>query len=221
MRAIEERRLTLFYAIDPYDPGDRGRLAAPPEGYERSGLLNPALSAAIVAEARFIAGAYQPAYLAFGVEVNATFDSLAPASTSPTSVVYREVYDAVKEVSPQTLVFPTFQYEQLLGVTPWEVAHAPRWEPAGGLRRTPGPDGDRDDPVAHPARRTHDSAGLLPAAPTAHRSADCLRGHGLLVCAGPRRHQLLDAPGAASLPAAAVRRRGGDAVAVRDLVRQP
>ena len=127
VRAIEERRLTLFYAIDPYDPGDRGRLAAPPEGYERSGLLNPDLSAAIVTEARFIAGAYQPAYLAFGVEVNATYDR-SPGAYLAYLGVYREVYDAVKEVSPETLVFPTFQYEQLLGVTPWEVAHAPRWE---------------------------------------------------------------------------------------------
>ena len=127
VRAIEERRLTLFYAIDPYAPEDRGRLAPPPEGYEGAGILNSDLRAALVAEARFIAGAYRPAYLAFGVEVNATFDR-SPGEYAAFLGVYREVYEAVKEASPQTLVFPTFQYEQLLGATPWEVAHPPRWE---------------------------------------------------------------------------------------------
>ena len=49
--------------------------------------------------------------------MNATFDR-SPGEYLAYLGVYREVYDAVKEVSPQTLVFPTFQYEQLLGVTP-------------------------------------------------------------------------------------------------------
>ena len=127
MRAIEERRLTLFYAIDPYNPADRGRLAALPEGYAGAGILNPDLRAALVAEARFVAAAHQPGYLAFGIEVNATFDRSQEEYEAYLDV-YREVYDAVKEVSPRTLVFPTFQFEQLLGVTPWEVAHPPRWE---------------------------------------------------------------------------------------------
>ena len=127
VRAIEERKLTLFYAIDPYNPADRSRLAALPEGYAGAGIQNPNLRAALVAEARFVAGAYEPAYFAFGIEVNATFDR-SPAEYEAYLGVYREVYDAVKEVSPRTLVFPTFQFEQLLGVTPWEVAHPPRWE---------------------------------------------------------------------------------------------
>ncbi len=127
VRAIEERKLTLFYAIDPYNPADRSRLAALPDGYAGAGILNPDLRAALVAEARFVAGAYEPAYFAFGIEVNATFDR-SPAEYEAYLGVYREVYDAVKEISPRTLVFPTFQYEQLLGVTPWEIAHPPRWE---------------------------------------------------------------------------------------------
>lgn len=127
VQAIEERRLTLFYAIDPYRPSDRGRLAALPEQYADSGILNRDLGAALVAEARFVASAYRPAYLAFGVEVNATYDR-SPGEYLAYLEVYRRVYDAVKELSPQTLVFPTFQYEQLLGATPWEVEHPPRWE---------------------------------------------------------------------------------------------
>lgn len=139
-RALEQRNLTLFYAIDPYNPADRSRLAALPEGYGGAGIRNPDLSAALVAEARFVAGAYQPAYLAFGIEVNATSDR-SPAEYEAYLGVYREVYDAVKEVSPRTLVFPTFQFEQLLGVTPWEVAHPPRWERLDDF-------GDRLDVVA-------------------------------------------------------------------------
>ncbi len=126
VRAIEERNLALFYAIDPYDTTDRGRLSALPEEYAGSGLAEPDLAGALIAEARFVAGAYRPAYLAFGVEVNMTADS-APDEYAAYLAVYREAYDAVKEISPDTLIFATFQYERLLGVTPWEQAHPPRW----------------------------------------------------------------------------------------------
>lgn len=127
LRAVEERELTLFYALDPFDPADRGRLAALPPGYEQADLSNPDLLAAFVDEARFVATNYEPAYLALGVEVNSTFER-TPRQYSAYLEAYRAAYDAVKEVSPGTVVFVTFQYEQLLGVVPWEPARPPRWE---------------------------------------------------------------------------------------------
>ena len=126
-RAVEERALQLFYALDPFDPADRSRLAAVPAGYEQADLGQPELRAAFVAEARFIAANYHPAYMALGTEVNATFER-APAQYAAYLEAYREAYDAVKEVSPETAVFATFQYEQLLGVVPWEPPRPPRWE---------------------------------------------------------------------------------------------
>ena len=125
--AAEERQLTLFYALDPFDPADRGRLSGAPPGYEHADLADPDLRAAFVAEARFIATSYTPAYLALGIEVNATFER-SPSQYQAFLGAYGEAYRAVKAVSPETLVFATFQYEQLLGVVPWEPSRPPRWE---------------------------------------------------------------------------------------------
>ena len=125
--ATEERELTLFYALDPFDPVDRGRLAGAPASYEQADLADPDLRAAFVAEARFIATSYTPAYLALGIEVNATFER-SPSQYRAFLGAYGEAYRAVKAVSPETLVFATFQYEQLLGVVPWEPSRPPRWE---------------------------------------------------------------------------------------------
>lgn len=124
--AVQERRLRLFYALDAFDPADRGRLAATPAGYEHADLADPAMRAAFVAEARFIAASYQPAYLALGVEINATFER-SPAQYQAFLGAYREAYRVVKATSPGTLVFVTFQYEQLLGEVPWEAPRPPRW----------------------------------------------------------------------------------------------
>ena len=125
--ALDERGLRLFYALDVFDPADRGSLASLPEGYEGRTLADPELREAFIAEARFIALNYRPAYLALGVEVNSAFER-NPDSYRAFVDAYAEAYAAVKEASPTTLVFPTFQYEQLLGVVPWEPPHVPRWE---------------------------------------------------------------------------------------------
>ena len=130
--AVAERGLRLFYALDPFDPANRGRLAAPPPNREDAGLGDPDLRAAFVAEARYVAAAYEPDYLALGVEVNATFER-SRAQYAAFLHAYREAYDAVKAVSPETLVFATFQYEQLLGVVPWERPRPPRWELLDGF----------------------------------------------------------------------------------------
>ena len=125
--AARSRKLQLFVALDPFDPAARERLANLPGGHEGKDLGDSALRHAFVAEAKYIAVNYRPAYLALGMEVNATYER-NPAQYARFVEAYREAYDAVKASSPETKVFVTFQYEQLLGVIPWEPAHAPRWE---------------------------------------------------------------------------------------------
>ena len=125
--AINERELRLFYALDPFDSANRGLLAGIPTGYEGADLADPDLRAAFVAQARFIAASYTPDYLALGVEINATFER-SPTQYTAFLAAYHEAYAAVKTASPDTLVFATFQYEQLLGEVPWEPARPPRWE---------------------------------------------------------------------------------------------
>ena len=124
---VAERGLLLLLALDVFDPTNRARLAALPQGYEGEDLSNPDLRRAFVAEAKYIALNYRPAYLALGIEVNVAFER-NPAGYQAFVEAYHEVYDEVKAASPNTLVFPTFQYEQLLGLIPWEPPHVPRWE---------------------------------------------------------------------------------------------
>ena len=126
-RAVEERGLALFYALDPFDPAGRADLAALPAAYPQADLSHPDLRAAFAAEARFVAAHYRPRYLALGVEVNATFER-SPGQYAAYLDAYRAAWRAAKDASPETLVFATFQYEQLLGAVPWEPAHPPRWE---------------------------------------------------------------------------------------------
>ncbi|MSQ41781.1 MAG: hypothetical protein EXR65_01910 [Dehalococcoidia bacterium] len=125
--ALQERGLQLLYALDPFDPADRGRLASPPPGYASKQLSDGDLRHAYVLNARYIALNYRPAYMALGTEVNATFER-DPAAYRAFVEAYAEVYRAVREASPETRVFVTFQYEQLLGIVPWEPPHVPRWE---------------------------------------------------------------------------------------------
>ena len=128
--AARSRGLQLFMALDPFEASDRGRLAALPPGNANRDLADPALRSAFVAEATYIAVNYQPAFLALGLEVNATYER-NPQQYARFVEVYREAYRAVKAAAPETQVFVTFQYEQLLGVIPWEPPHPPRWQLLG------------------------------------------------------------------------------------------
>ncbi|MSP22150.1 MAG: hypothetical protein EXR66_03920 [Dehalococcoidia bacterium] len=124
--ALADRHLQLMYAIDVFDPASRGRLAGLPTRFEGQTLANPELRRALVQQARFVALNYRPTFLALGVEVNAAFEA-NPQAYEAYREAYAEAYAEVKAASPTTLVFPTFQYEQLLGLISWEPPHAPRW----------------------------------------------------------------------------------------------
>src|SRR5690606_16814461 len=98
-----------------------------PAGQEGRTLAAPELRDAFVEEARFIARNMRPDYLVLGTEVNATYER-NPEGYFAFVEAYQQAYMAVKEASPDTSVFVTFQYEELLGVVPELPPHAPRWE---------------------------------------------------------------------------------------------
>jgi len=125
--AARARDLEMIVALDPFDAGNRARLGGLPAEYEGRSLADRDLRAAFVAEATFIARNMRPEYLVLGTEVNATYER-NPEGYFAFLDAYRAAYDAVKEASPQTQVFVTFQYEELLGVVPELPPHAPRWE---------------------------------------------------------------------------------------------
>src|SRR5690606_10549079 len=71
--AARVRNLETVVALDPFDPGDRGRLAGLPAEYEGRTLADVDLRNAFIAEATFIARNMRPEYLVLGTEVNATY----------------------------------------------------------------------------------------------------------------------------------------------------
>ncbi len=58
---------------------------------------------------------YKPAYLGIGIEVNTLYEK-SPSDFEDFVSFYSEVYDAVKEKSPNTKVFTVFQLERMKGL---------------------------------------------------------------------------------------------------------
>jgi hypothetical protein len=110
-----QRGLRIVYAIDPTDPRDRGQLAALPDDLRGRDFADGRVRAAFIAYAKYVARNYRPAYIALGVEVDMFFNRRGDGAFRNFQSLYFETYDAVKEVSPSTLVFPTFQFEDLGG----------------------------------------------------------------------------------------------------------
>lgn len=77
-----------------------------------------------------IAEQYQPLYLALGVEINRYYDD-DPQGFAAFVTAYSDIYDAIKDVSPGTLVFTIFQLERLRGagyLTGTSEGRQPHWE---------------------------------------------------------------------------------------------
>lgn len=131
----EDNNLKLFLAVDPTVPGDRSQIANLPEDLSDAGFSDKDVRAAFIAYAKYLALNYKPAYMALGVEVDMIFRGRGDGSFRNFISLYFEAYDAVKAVSPETLVFPTFQYEDMLGLldtgsptlAPWSLVN--RFEP--------------------------------------------------------------------------------------------
>ena len=125
--AALERGLDLIVVLDPFDPAARGSLQAPPAGFQGEGFSNADLAAAFLAEALFIARNVEPAQLVLANEVNSTFEVDSEAYLQFLEV-YRKVYDELHQEAPAVAVSVAFQYEELLGVVPWQLSHPPRWD---------------------------------------------------------------------------------------------
>lgn len=119
---LDERGLDLLFAIDPWDLADRGRLAgdAPGESFR-----DEAVGSAYVAYAEFVVREYRPRWLALAVDLDAVVRA-RPDDLDAIEAAYRRAYAAVKAIAPETLVFATFQLEDLQGLVPWSE-HLPQW----------------------------------------------------------------------------------------------
>ncbi len=119
---LDERGLELLFAIDPWDLADRGRLAGEAPG---DGFQDAAVAAAYVAYAEFVVREYRPRWLALAVDLDAVARA-RPDDLDAVEAAYRRAYAAVKAIAPETLVFATFQLEDLQGLLPWSE-HLPQW----------------------------------------------------------------------------------------------
>lgn len=119
--------LQLFFAIDPTDPAvERMRIINLPGSVDpEEGFLDDRLRDAFVAYTTYIAANYQPAYLALGVEINMLYERNREQFDAFVTL-YNEAYDAARAASPETKIFPTFQYEDLQGI--YGDVHSPHWE---------------------------------------------------------------------------------------------
>lgn len=123
----KEHDLDLFVAIDPTDPSQgRGQLADLPPELHGAGFADERVRRAFIAYAQYVAENYQPKYLALGVEIN-SYQQQCPEDFERFVIVYHEAYQAVKQLSPETLVFPIFQLEQLHGLLPADEPYLPQW----------------------------------------------------------------------------------------------
>jgi hypothetical protein len=124
--AARERGLDIIVVLDPFDPAARGQLQAPPEGKATATFADDDIAAAFRAEALFIARNVEPTLLVLANEVNSTFE-IDPDAYEAFVEVYASVYDALHAAS-DVPVAVSFQYEELLGVIPWQLAHPERWD---------------------------------------------------------------------------------------------
>ena len=127
-QAIDARKLKLFFAIDPTDGSTgRDRIAGLPATFSGKTFADPDIRMAFVSYAKYVALNYKPAYLALGVEMNLYYDKNKDDLADFISL-YGEAYDRVKEVSSDTQVTVTFQYEDLQGILPTEDKHFADWQ---------------------------------------------------------------------------------------------
>jgi len=122
-----EHDLEIFVAIDPTEEVDgSSQLAGLPEHLRGAGFENADVQQAFIAYAQYVARNYKPKYLALGVEIN-SYQQQHREDFERFVILYHRAYQEVKQLSPDTLVFPTFQYEELQGLLPAGDPLPPQW----------------------------------------------------------------------------------------------
>ena len=108
-----------FYAFERVEGEGLKMVVDSPEGIAAD-LRDPAFRDGYVNDARRIAERFQPEYLSLGNEVNAYYAAY-PEDFEDYATLYKEAYDAVKEVSPETKVFVVFSLNQMGALGQWEL----------------------------------------------------------------------------------------------------
>jgi hypothetical protein len=122
--------LEPIFLVDPLNGLDRKRFMALPAGWTPS-FANHSIRAAMTNYTMRILREFHPRFLALGSEIN-TYQDAHPEDYPSYLTLYREIYDRVKAVSPQTQVFATFQWDELNNLIPGldggKDPYETRWE---------------------------------------------------------------------------------------------
>jgi hypothetical protein len=108
--------LEPLFVVDPLNGLNRSEFMGLPFGWKAS-FANPRVRQAYTDFALWILNTFHPRYLGLASEIN-TYADTHPEDFPNFLSLYRDVYAAVKQASPETRVFVTFQWEDLNNLFP-------------------------------------------------------------------------------------------------------
>ena len=122
--------LEPIFVVDPLNGLNRREFMGLPDGWQAN-FAAPEVRRAYTEFALWIARTFQPRLLGLASEIN-TYADAYPDDFPNFLGLYREVYTAIKQVSPETRVFVTFQWEDLnnlfFAVNEGRPAYQINWE---------------------------------------------------------------------------------------------
>jgi hypothetical protein len=128
---IRQNRLSVFIQMDAYKTPRTGTLASKlPRALGKGTFATPAVRQAYKTEALQRVRWYKAKFVALAMEINGYYEE-QPDDFANFLSLYIETRQAIKKEFPKTVVFVTFQYEQLLGRFGQNPSHGkpkPRWE---------------------------------------------------------------------------------------------
>jgi len=104
--------LEAIFVVDPLNGLNRKKFGNLPASWTDANFANPAIRSAYRNFAVRLADEFHPRYLGLASEIN-TYANAYPADFPNFLSLYRETYRAVKEISPQTRAFVTFQWDEV------------------------------------------------------------------------------------------------------------
>jgi hypothetical protein len=118
MILARQNGLDAIYVVDPLNGMNRREFMGLPSGWEAS-FGNPDVRAAFTNYTLWIVREFRPRYLGLASEINTYLDA-NPDDVPNFLSLYQSVYAQVKAEAPDTLVFVTFQWEDLNNM--WDFA---------------------------------------------------------------------------------------------------
>ncbi len=154
--------LEVLFVVDPFNGLNRREFQGLPSGWEAS-FANPKVRSSFSNYTLRIVQEFHPKYLGLASEIN-TYNDTHPEDFPNYLTLYNEVYARVKAVAPDTIIFVTFQWEELNNLIPSVAQGEPyvcELEPGGTIRTEPGPLGNLLIPICDFPFRRCNSRGLL------------------------------------------------------------